>query len=349
MLVELEEFLDQVRKAAKAAEAVSSADRYELFKAADPYPRIRPSLLHSGYIASYAIAAGVIDPLEFERDLTKPATYLVPLEGKCRYRDNKNEKKRFYLSASTAARAHQLDEVRSEVELAPNSICYVTLKPHFRIPYYLACRFNLKITEVYRGLLVGTGPLVDPGFDGQLSIPIHNLTDQTYVLKAGAGLVYFEFTKLEWSGAKAAQPEWLSVPISCHPPFPESKLRRRDLDDYLRDANPGGPPQNALMLDIEKVKELSADTKSRLNLFSWVGALAALGLLVTGAGVIISAYTYVQSAENALIDFNQRVNAELSERAREAAQPVPPGPTSAQPNASTPNAAHRSNASPKIG
>jgi hypothetical protein len=111
-------------------------------------------LRHSGYLASYAIATGMIGPFEPAR-LTKPATYAVPLMGACRYLDDKGTPHAFYLSNDPRTRAEHLD-VRDKFELRRNSICYITLKPYFRMPAYVAGRFNLLIRDVYRGLLVGT-------------------------------------------------------------------------------------------------------------------------------------------------------------------------------------------------
>ena len=43
---------------------------------------------------------------------------------------------------------------------------------------------------------MGTGPLVDPGFEGKLLIPLHSLTADDYEIEAGEGLIWVEFTKL---------------------------------------------------------------------------------------------------------------------------------------------------------
>ena len=45
-----------------------------------------------------------------------------------------------------------------------NSITFVQIESKIRLPNYIALRFNLRIQHVHRGLLLGTGPLVDPGF-----------------------------------------------------------------------------------------------------------------------------------------------------------------------------------------
>ncbi|GGF87129.1 hypothetical protein GCM10010924_13560 [Rhizobium wenxiniae] len=76
-----------------------------------------------------------------------------------------------------------------------NSIVFVESDLEFRLPDYIALRFNLSIRHVHRGLLLGTGPLVDPGFWGRLCIPLHNLTNEEYLIAPNEGLFWVEFTK----------------------------------------------------------------------------------------------------------------------------------------------------------
>ena len=54
--------------------------------------------------------------------------------------------------------------------------------------------------------MLGTGPLVDPGFWGKLCIPLHNLTNEDYEIPLSDGLIWIEFTKTT------------SVPTSGRPP-----------------------------------------------------------------------------------------------------------------------------------
>ncbi len=72
-----------------------------------------------------------------------------------------------------------LDETRNRYfEMEPNSIVYVSTYEKLDLPYYIAARFNLRVKWVYRGILLGTGPQVEPGYGGYLSCPLYNLTDR---------------------------------------------------------------------------------------------------------------------------------------------------------------------------
>lgn len=257
------------------------ADKFAEF---DPFNTIPPALLNAGQLASYAIGTGMIEPFEHQK-LTKPATYLVAVEGACRYRDENNDVVSFYLSADPELRKKHLD-VRDKVRLAPNSVCFLTLEPYFRMPPYIGARFNLLIRDVYRGLLVGTGPLVDPGFNGRLSIPIHNFTDKEYWIKANEGLVYFEFTKIGWKNKRYARSpiSGYPTPVEDQPPFPASKQNRKGLDDYLDAATGSGPPASSIGITLEAVNGEIGRARTFLRNFSLAG-------FVGGAVLILSAWT----------------------------------------------------------
>lgn len=70
------------------------------------------------------------------------------------------------------------DKRKTYFKMEPNSIVYVSTLEKLDLPYYIAARFNLRVKWVYRGILLGTGPQVEPGFRGYLSCPLYNLTDR---------------------------------------------------------------------------------------------------------------------------------------------------------------------------
>ena len=156
--------------------------RFKKYKSKDPFPSIKPSLLNSADISDYVAQTGMLVP--FYEGKLKPASYEVNLLGKVIYWDDEGKRHYFDLKSD------------KEFILEKNSIAFVTPEPTFLLPDYIAIRFNLKITYVERGILLGTGPLVDPGFEGKLLIPLHNLTNNSYILKGGEGFIWAEFTKI---------------------------------------------------------------------------------------------------------------------------------------------------------
>lgn len=162
--------------------SLSDEKKYKKYRNIDPLPEIQPALLNSADILKYVILTGMIEDFDC-KDLSG-ATYSCRITGEyVAYNKDKQQ---------CSGKAQE----KFEIEIAPNSITYVAIKNIFRIPNYIALRFNLRVSHVYKGLLLGTGPIIDPGFVGQIYIPLHNLTSNTYYIKAGAELISVEFTKL---------------------------------------------------------------------------------------------------------------------------------------------------------
>src|SRR5205823_3593954 len=133
-----------------------AADRFKRWEWVDPFPDIPPALLNSADIADYVAATGMIQPF-YDRpgvETLKSGSYEVAIEGPWVYWDEQGNR-----IADDLTRGQEL-------RLPANTIVFVTLEPMFRVPNYLALRFNLRISRVYQGLILGTGPLVDPGFVG---------------------------------------------------------------------------------------------------------------------------------------------------------------------------------------
>jgi deoxycytidine triphosphate deaminase len=140
-------------------------DRYEQTRSLDPFPDIPPALLNSADVEDYVRSTGMIFP--FARDRLKASSYRVSIGDRCIYWDKNGNDYDLFLREG------------EHFTLEQNSIAFVTTRERFRLPLYIGARFNLRIKNVHRGLLVGTGPLVDPGFSGRLLVPLHNLTTMT--------------------------------------------------------------------------------------------------------------------------------------------------------------------------
>ncbi|MGH8613802.1 MAG: dCTP deaminase domain-containing protein, partial [Gammaproteobacteria bacterium] len=72
---------------------------------------------------------------------------------------------------------------------------YVSTAEKLNLPFYVAARFNLRVKWVYRGILLGTGPQVDPGFRGHLSCPLFNLTNRPIRIKLGDEFATIDFER----------------------------------------------------------------------------------------------------------------------------------------------------------
>lgn len=180
----------------------------------DPFPSIPPSLLNSTDIQKYVHATGMLTP--FNPKNLKGASYEACVGKEVQYWDAETEEL-VKLNLKEGDYFH----------LEPNSIAYVQINTDFNLPHYMALRFNLKIKNVYRGLLLGTGPLIDPGYRGRINIPLHNLTANRYSFEYGEGLIWIEFTKL------SPHKSWLTETDRCSEEYDLKKIDPEKTDKNM--------------------------------------------------------------------------------------------------------------------
>ena len=212
--------------------------RYSKYCSFDPFPQIPSSLLNSADISDYVSATGMIFPFDEKR--LKPASYGLSILGKCIYWDSHSKKVEKILNEG------------DEFILQSDSIAFVTLDSYLQFPYYIAARFNLKINHVYKGLLLGTGPLIDPGYEGHLSIPLHNLTTNDYTFRGGETMIWMEFTKLspnvQWQ--KEIEKDQLIKQKGVYQFYEKRKIR--DVNKFIAEAEPHRPVQSSIPLSVAK-------------------------------------------------------------------------------------------------
>lgn len=160
----------------------SEEEKYAKFACKDPFPEIGEALLNANDVVKYVATAGIISP--FVPEQLSGVTYTARFSGKI-----------YYFEPSGKALHKDLDKDES-FTLQSNSIYFLEIDTYFRVPDYMVLRYNLRVKNVYKGLLLGTGPIIDSGYQGKLFIPLHNLTSNTYIIQKGAKLIDIEFTKL---------------------------------------------------------------------------------------------------------------------------------------------------------
>lgn len=298
-----------------ASSSAEAQERYKNWRSVDPFPDTEAALLNSGDIADYVSATGMIYPFYPEEEKLKVASYEVNLLGKCvRFSGEERD-----TSEVSLIRKGDI------FVLGKNEIAFVQLEPEFRIPNYIALRFNLRITHVYRGLLLGTGPLVDPGFTGRLWIPLHNLTANNYVLRGGEGLVWMEFTKvsrLQPSTDESAGQKFFHG-------FQEEKNERTDIMDYLEAADPHRAIRSSIPVLFEKATQQATEARESAekaaSLIRRLGYATALAL----AAIVFTSWQLMTSVRDRAEEALQRVGIvelqlrQLTEADKPTEEPTP--------------------------
>lgn len=262
--------------------------RYELTKNRDPFPSIYPALLNSADISDYVRLSGMLFP--FHPKKLKSASYEAALKGECIEWDSSGERRRITLTSPN-----------DTFTLKKNSIAFVQVEPFFRLPDYIALRFNLKITHVHRGILLGTGPLIDPGYQGKLLIPLHNLTTNDYVFPGGEGLIWIEFTK---TSEIKRDDDVQRDPITHerkgeYIEFPISKNQRCAIQ-FLQKACPSGAIRSSIPTAIDEARRLAHDAQKEVANIRRIGFVAGvvsiLALVVGLAAIAYQQYSLTQDS-----------------------------------------------------
>lgn len=197
----------------------------------DPFPNIAPALLNSADIRAYAehqtLEGRLFEPFDTSR--LKSASYEITfVDALC-----------CSWPKDATKRSDQILTLGTSLTIPSNGIVFVCPAVKFNLPPYLALRFNLAIRWVHRGLLLGTGPLVDPGFEGHLLIPVHNLTDEDVIICASKGFIWVEVTKISPNPPLYFEHEYAYVPF-------DPNKKKLEVAQYFERANKGAPIRSSI-------------------------------------------------------------------------------------------------------
>jgi deoxycytidine triphosphate deaminase len=277
---------------------------------ADPWPELQ-GMLTSDHIRAYHEAVGrMIRP--FDPDRLRPASYELTLSSSC----------------LVEGRAVTLDDDSPVLSIPPNSIAYVSMQQVLFIPHYLVGRFDLAIEFIYKGLLLGTGPQVDPGFQGALSCPLHNISNEPIEIRLGHPFAKLDFAKTAprrepiHSALAQAQDEEALAELLGNDAFPWLRLFkggrhqwRKPIYGYLEGKRPTSSVR-ALRNDFESLRTKVTGEVDRLRAtFTRSGTIAGAGILVTLLlGVPAFVYGAVEGSTSELASESDVVK--LQEQAR---------------------------------
>lgn len=275
----------------------------------DPFAReVQPALLNSVDIKKYVDKGCLLEKTTFDLDRLKTASYEMRFLGELYYWETTSDGK-------LKRRCRSVCE-GDTVELPRNSITYIWMKEKFFLPEYIAARFNLHIRHVHKGILLGTGPLVDPGFFGSLLIPLHNLTDNDYKLEGGTGFIWIEFTKLSthefWSNNALDRP-------SCLKSFPSEK-DLGDPDLYFRKSGviDEGGVQSAFKGALEETQSAAEaarkETKHFKTIWTWAGVIGITAILIGVGSIVMEGISLVKQVTSAQDEIHRHIRSDRNEQ-----------------------------------
>lgn len=279
--------------------------RYNKFKSVDPFPQILPALLSSGQIQAYIAKTGMIFPYFPSEDPKKErvtsASLTMTIGSEVLYWDLKGREQ------------YRKDLQKEEsITLRPNSITFLRPAERFNIPDYIAVRFNLRIVHVHRGLLLGTGPLIDPGFKGYPMIPVHNLTENEYVVRVDDEFINVEFTKIicDINYKYNQQTERIKLPFK----YIENRGKTFDFEftKYIDKNVPQRKVKSSLSSVIDQARDF-VEKQRRIVWASIIVAIIAVGSLIYGGYKLTVSTTSIIDDARERIDIAKKQEGRLDE------------------------------------
>jgi deoxycytidine triphosphate deaminase len=317
---------DWLRAEGKAADEAAE-ERHRKYAANDPFPGIPSALLGSSAFLKYIRTTAMIHPFrgwdhekdEPNKDLVKPASYEMRPGGSFFMFNDKGD----LIEQKLAGEAD-----KPYIRLPANSITFVSTEETFRLPNYIAVRFNLRIKHVHRGILLGTGPLIDPGYNRPILIPLHNLTNDDHFISLDEGLIWVEFTKTY----PTTDDPLYRAPFGT-PALPRN-TRAKNFREYLFAAS-GGVPIRSSITDVKRSAQ-QAEKKvesfdRRIRNFGLAGIAALIlavgGLLYPTLDLVFTASQQLDATRTEISDLKAEVK-DLRDRLPRKPERVPQRPNS---------------------
>jgi hypothetical protein len=157
---------------------------------------------------------------------------------------------------------------------------------------------------------------VDPGFGGQIFLPLHKLTCNEYILTGGEPIAWMEFTKI------SPNQRWLETydPRGrCAPyvPFPDRK-RELTLEKYVARAS-SRPIRSSISTSIEEAQRSAETAKNAVGKAQTRITVASAIAVVTVVAALVAIYLQVVSTVHDVNSENSSLTLQVSHLEREVA------------------------------
>jgi deoxycytidine triphosphate deaminase len=221
----------------------------------------------------------------FRERLLHPASYDLTLGPRCLVRGEER-----ILSAK--------DPV---LTIPPNSIAFISSRERLLMPHWLIARFNLATQWLFYGLLMGAGPQVDPGFQGVLSAPLHNIASRPVTMRLGDPVIRMDFTKTgldHLSGVPAEQDLYSKVLHRQICVGHDEPLKFWERDKRWREPTYFAPQSRSVQSSLEQLDNRLEKAERTLRLGSIACLVVAATIVAASAALAAVSFTYADGRVN---------------------------------------------------
>ena len=184
---------------------------------------------------------------------------------------------------------------KNEIHIPPFEVVIIQTAEKINLPRFIIARWNVRVRYAYAGLLWVGGPQVDPGWVGNLSCPLYNLSAEYVVLKLGEPIAIMDFVKTTpYYSGKPGTATCVTYEKTCKSyPRPPSRIVFDDYDTSLKSAlyEEAKTKIEKIESDIHeklaRIREKVSKYGDRLDQFMSI-SFAAIAILVAALSIFVT-------------------------------------------------------------
>jgi len=254
--------------------------------------RVRPGLLSSPHIALYASKRWLVDG--DDKNNLGPCSYNMRISGP------------ILLSRNGITEEFTLCDIddenqkkRTKVVLEPNSLTFFTTKEKFKLPRDVIARYNLKSKWVHQGLLLGTGPMVDPELHANILIPLHNFSSRRIEILNDEQIIMVEFTKTLDPEDKFTTTEGEELA------YVSNGSKGTGLRGYIK--RTGGLPESSVSSTLAMEKDERDDFKKKFKLAKTISIYGGIVFVISLCALLYQVFSLVSDINQYAISYNSSI------------------------------------------
>lgn len=102
-------------------------------------------------------------------------------------------------------------------QMPPNAVCFISCAEQISLPKDICARVFLRMSYIYKGIVVASQPPFDPGYQGMVIVMVHNMSSLPMPIKEGDRFVTIEFERTTGEYAETTHPS--KNVLSFHQPL----------------------------------------------------------------------------------------------------------------------------------
>lgn len=95
-------------------------------------------------------------------------------------------------SSSSSIKTQELHPAQT-FTIPPHGVCFILSEEIITLPHDFTAKVSLRMSLVYRGLILTSQPPLDPGYSGKVIVMVYNLTSESIHLQRGSRIATIEF------------------------------------------------------------------------------------------------------------------------------------------------------------